>query len=280
MDGAVDLWMRMYRGEAPWLSSEVVGLNLPAFIASEVARLSTVEFESRVTGGARAAFLNRAYQRALPSLRQAVEYAAASGSVVMKPYADGRRIGVDFVRAGLYCPTAYDASGTLTGCAFLDRATDGEAVYTRVEYHEMEQDGVRIRNLCFRAKAGDDGLGEAVPLSSVSKWADMLPEALVTGVKRPLFALLTMPHANHVEPGNPMGVSCYARAVDLIREADKQFSRLLWEMESGQRALYVDIRAFSPEETVPGSLPFKRFYRTMDAGAAPEEASDGDGRVV
>lgn len=191
---------------------------------------------------------------------------------MLKPYVCDGKIAVDAVRAGMFIPTAFDAGGNMSGCAFLDRYTEGDAVYTRVEHHTMEDGGARVRNMAFRSRRADEGIGDPVPLAAVPKWADMLPDALVLGVKKPLYAVLRMPYANHIDLGSPLGVSCFARALDLIREADKQFSRLLWEMESGQRALYVDIRAFEAGEALPGALPFKRFYRTIDAGGAPEES--------
>lgn len=131
------------------------------------------------------------------------------------------------------------------------RGEDGAAAY-------------RITNRAYRADIGMVGYGREVALSSVPQWADMAPETVLAGVERPLFAMLRMPHANTVDPESPLGVSAYARAMGLMREADRQFSRLLWEMESGERALYVDVRAFERGGEDGGPLPIQRLYRMLD----------------
>ena len=100
----------------------------------------------------------------------------------------------------------------------------------------------------------------------------LLPEATITGIDRPLFAYFKFPAANTIDPTSPLGVSCYARAVELIEQADKQWSRFLWENEAGEMALYVDALAFQKDpNTGKPILPNKRLYRTIDTGG---EGSD------
>lgn len=268
MEDEIDLWTRMYAGNAPWIGGDIVSLGLPALVASEIARLSTLEMRVTLTGGARAAFLRAGLEDALRDARRFTERAAAVGSLVIKPYVADGRFGFDYVPAGRFFPTHFSSSGEMTGCAFLESAEQGG--FLRVEHHLLGPAGVTVTNLCFKKRGSADDMYDPVPLRAVDKWADVCEEALIAGAKRPLYALLTMPQANPASPESPLGVSCFSRAVGLIREADKQFSRLLWEMESGQRALYVDLRAFTPEETTPGALPFKRFYRTVDFGASPD----------
>jgi A118 family predicted phage portal protein len=53
--------------------------------------------------------------------------------------------------------------------------------------------------------------------------------------------------------------------VDLIEQADRLYSNLVWEFESGKRALYVDALAFDkdPNTGLP-RLPDKRLFRTLN----------------
>ena len=90
---------------------------------------------------------------------------------------------------------------------------------------------------------------------------------------RPAFVrLFQVPRREHHDPTSPLGVSCYARAVELIEQADKQWSRFLWENEAGEMALYVDALALK-KDPVTGLpiLPNKRLYRTLETGG---ETSD------
>ena len=56
-------------------------------------------------------------------------------------------------------------------------------------------------------------------------------------VQRPLFAVFQNPDANNIDPTSPLGVSVYGDAVGFIRDADVQWERILWELESSERAV-------------------------------------------
>ena len=75
MSRAVELWSKMYTGNAPWLSDTVRSLNLPSAVASELARLTTLEMVSEVTGSARADYINTQYQEVIGNIRRYTEYA-------------------------------------------------------------------------------------------------------------------------------------------------------------------------------------------------------------
>ena len=79
MQAAIDQWAMMFIDRAPWLDDTTQSLGLPAAIAGEIARLTTVELESSITGSARADYLQGEYERVLNELRSQVETAAAGG---------------------------------------------------------------------------------------------------------------------------------------------------------------------------------------------------------
>lgn len=66
------------------------------------------------------------------------------------------------------------------------------------------------------------------------------PQALLQGRTTPLFVYLKMPFGNTVEPECVLGASIAARAMELLEEADRQYSRLLWEYEGGELAVDAD----------------------------------------
>ncbi len=49
MDKAMDLWLKIFTNNAPWISKEVPSLQLGASIAEEFARLITLEMKSEET---------------------------------------------------------------------------------------------------------------------------------------------------------------------------------------------------------------------------------------
>lgn len=270
MAEALQSWVALYENRATWLNTDVKSLNLPSAIASEIARAVTIEMAVEISGSPRAKYLNAQFETVLNKLRQQIEHGVALGGIMLKPYVSGKNISVDFVPADCFFPTAFDPSGGITACVFSDQRRLGDKYLTRLEYHTMTDKGCVIKNQAFKSDTKDT-LGQPVELAALDAWKDLEPEATITGVDKPLFAYFRYPAANNVDPTSPLGVSCYARAVDLIESADRQYSNLLWEMESGQRALYVDSLAFGKTSDGKVILPNKRLYRTLETGSAEGE---------
>lgn len=265
MGEAIQRWALMYENKASWLTRDIRSLNLPAAIASEIARLTTLEMDVKFTGGARAKYLEEQFAPVMDKLRERVEYGCAKGGLIFKPYVSADAVIVDYVHADQFYPVAFDSNGNITAAIFADQRQVGDKHYTRLEYHQMEGDGCVIRNSAYRSNSKDT-LGSQVSLDVVDDWKELEPEAKVTGINKPLFAYFRYPLANTIDPSSPLGVSCYSRAEDLIKDADVQWSNLLWEFESGQRALYVDSLAFGKDTSGKPILPNKRLYRQIDAG--------------
>ena len=265
MAKAVELWANMYANRPPWVDRKTSTLGLPSAIASEIARMVTIEMKSEVSGSPRADYLNERYHDVIDSIRTYTEYSCAKGGLVLKPYVSGDTIVVDYIQADCFYPTAFDANGNITGAVFVEQKEKGSyEIYTRLEYHSLEKKVYTIRNTAYRSYSKND-IGQQVSLTQVAEWAEIEPEVTIQNIEKPLFAYFKMPQANNIDTSSPLGVSVYSRAVDLICEADKQYSRLLWEFESGERALYVNENAFLKEKDGKPRLPDTRLYRTLNA---------------
>ncbi len=241
MQTAIDAWALMFQDKAEWLDENTQSLGLPAAIAGEIARLTTVEMTSKVEGSPRADFLQGEYGRVLDALRTNTEVAAAGGGIVFKPYVDGERIAVDCVPAWRFLPTAFNSLGEVTGAVFVEQVTKGKTYYTRMEHHQLSDEGYSIRNLAFMSTT-QTVLGTPCSLAAVDEWAGLEPEITIkykdgTAPEGVLFAYFKMPFANNIDPTSPLGVSVYSRAVGLIKEADRQYSRILWEYEGSELAI-------------------------------------------
>lgn len=265
MQKSIELWQKMLQDKSPWLDSNTQSLGLAPAIVSEFARLTMIEFHSEVTGSARADFLQENYEFILSKLQEQTEVAAAMGGLVFKPYVDGGKIAVDFVPASRFIPLAYNSRGEVTGAVFVERVKKGRAWYTRLEHHNLTDSGYMVQNKAFIAY-NENELGVPVSLTSVDEWANLLPEMTMgyqdgSTLEKPLFVYFKMPFANHIDSESPLGVSVYGRAVDLIREADRQYSRILWEFEGSELAID------APFDAVKNSkLPVrrKRLFRGLD----------------
>lgn len=252
----------------------------------------------------RATFLNHHYQEGvLPRLRRELEYGIAKGGFVIKPYVVVRNTSTiknnalsdddtnkvittkysmefDFVQADGFYPLAFSSGGKLIEAAFISRKIDKDKVYSKLEHHTLVENGVEIENLAFVTNVSNIGkdieLGKPIPLDDISEWASLPPKAFISDVDRLMFAYFKMPEANTIDTYSPLGVSGFDKAKGLIEDADKQYSRLLWEFEGGELAIDIDRDALrdTAVRDINGNTVYKqqmgtlqqRLYRPVDLG--------------
>lgn len=194
-------------------------------------------------------------------------------------------IEFDYVQADRFFPLSFDANGKVIEAAFIQTKVDKakERVYIRLEYHKLNKRTVTVENLAFESTdmslANSNNirsathLGKQIPLTAVPEWASLKPKTVIDGVDRLLFAYFRMPEANTVDPYSPLGVSGYSRVIQLIKDADMQYSRMLWEFEGGEMAIDVDRDALKfvtdPNGEGRSMLPEKqeRLFRKVDLNA-------------
>ncbi len=255
MAAAMRVWKDMYEQKD--------GLHLAAALSFEMARMVTLELKSRVLGGKRAEVIDKAYQRVVENIRIPVEYACAKGGMVFKPYVAKNSIEVDFIQADEFFPTAFDNSGRITGAVFAQSISRNGEFFTRLEKHEVLESGYEISNRAFRSRTRGV-LGSEIALSEVPEWSELTEKLVIANVKRPLFGYFKPAAANNIDQTSPLGVSIFANSVNLIKDADRQYERFLWEFESGERALIANSMAFKRDRDGRPRLPDRRLYRTLD----------------
>lgn len=189
-------------------------------------------------------------------------------------------IEFDFVQADRFYPLSFDNNGKITEAAFIQTKTDNDKVYTRLEHHLLKGRTVTVSNYAFVRTNVDSmlrgiiknpsDLGKPCKLSEVPEWANLAERVVINNVDKPLYAYFKMPEANTIDPYSPLGVSAYSRVVSLIKDADEQYSRMLWEFEGGELAIDVDRDALKIQEYGNGQnqtrMPVKqeRLFRKVD----------------
>lgn len=243
-----ELWLQMYRGEYPYLSSDTVSLNLACTIATELARTATLEFKSEVTSaGSKTEELNKIYQLLIEDIRKLTEYGLALGSIIIKPLevTEGV-IAFDYATPDLFIPLEVDANGELKRVVFISRLAkrikNKTIYYTKLEEHNRGNE-YKISNRAFESGL-PTSLGKEIFLQDVEEWAGIEEEVILEingqAIDYNLFGYFKNPQANNLDLKSPLGVSCFSRATSLIQDADEQYSRILWEYESKETAIDVD----------------------------------------
>lgn len=226
----------------------------------------------------RAEYLNKTYQKKVVSkLRREMEYGIALGGLVIKPYVivnepvensengdevltlntkiDKAEMEFDFIYADHFYPMAFNSDGDITEAAFIEHKVDKNITYSRLEHHKYirRTHQVIVTNTAYKSTAqvtSNEGvdLGQEIPLKSVPDWEGIRPVVVINNADRLMFAYFKMPEANTIDMYCPLGVSGFDKAIKLIKDADFQYSRLLWEYEAGEMAIDIDRDALKDTE--------------------------------
>ena len=262
---AIERWSNIYNGRAPWLNEEVKSLHVAKTICEKVAKAVTIELKTKVDDKE----IDKIYQRFIKNVRTNTEYALGKGGMFFKPFYSNGKIKVSCIQADKFIPTKFDSTGELLGAIFIDQITRGKDVYTRLEYQELNDTTLTIKNKAYKTTVHNSNiLGTQIMLSQVSEWANIQEELEINNVNRLLGGYFKIPIANPIDNTSPIGVTIFANAIDTLAEIDKQFSRTLWEYEGSELAIDVDATAFSKDKNGNDILPKgkERLYRKIDFG--------------
>ena len=287
MTSALNLWAQMFVGEAPWLSENdgVKNNNIAADVCSELARQVLNEMKWNITGtekdadgkaitNPRADFMSEQFKNCTGiKLRENVEKGMAAGGLIIKPCPMNGKFYFDFSPDWCVYPIAFDGDYRLIDVYFRDQYIDGKTIYTRLERHTVEGDNVKITQRCFESQVPDN-LGKECSLKSVPVWSKLEPEIIIEGAGgKPLFGWYRVAKANTTDLDTVLGSSVFANAVTQIKDADTQYSRIMWEFEAKETAIDVDPSALVPKSErdtrgIRYEMPKlnRRLFRAVDLG--------------
>ena len=244
-------------------------LKLAQTITSYLATLATSELTLDAGAGQRGKYITeQAAGNLLPNINEAVQLAGAGGMAAIKPFVKGGSVYVEIIPRSRIFPKGFGPNKRIESGFFtdFDRLKDGRPV-VRIEEFALQKDGLLITNRAYRLKEAD-GIGGELSLSEVERWADLQPEAFISGVDRPHFGLIRMPMLNNIDGGS-LPISIYANAVDSIIQLDKTYEQFLWERDTGKRRMVLD-RGVAVKDPINGkpAIPFRElasdYYMTID----------------
>nr|DAH86682.1 MAG TPA: portal protein [Caudoviricetes sp.] len=264
MEAAMNLWLKIFTNNAPWLNKEVRSLQLGASIAEEFARLITLEMKSEVTGSTRADYINQHYQKVLEDLKSELALFNAVGGGFFKPYVKANKFYIDYIPQTDCKPLKFDSSGNITSMVFSSQITKGDKIYTRLETHTLQGTDYIIENKVYVTESYNSTmLGRISSLSEVTEWSELSEKTIIQNIERPLFAYYKVPLSNNIDTKSCLGPSVYHKAIDSIRKADIQAARLDYEYDSAERSIYADIDALRNQE---GKERRSKIVKTLNTG--------------
>lgn len=274
VDNDIKVWLDCYRGESYWLqdkyerlgndAEDIQSLNLCAGIPSELARLTTMELKTNVDDEN----INDYYQQFIKHIRKFVEYGLALGGIVIKPYVEStenKKIGIDIATADKFVVLGFTSFGDINHIVFIDRIKkvdkDNNPVYfTRLEEHIIS-DVYKINNTAYISDKANELGDKSSRLDIIDEWANLEVTTTLVDRDKPLFAYFKNPQANNLDLNSFEGISCFAKALSLIQDADEQYQRLLWEFKGGELAIDADVTVLEANGELPAGK--KRLYRNL-----------------
>ena len=272
MEKKITEWMDIYRGYPDWIDQEdrIKTIKFAKSICSETARLTNLAL-GITFDGSRKDYMTKWCDRAvMPNLRRWVEYACASGTIVIKP----NGVGVDFVTPDRFEIINVDGNGMISGIIFEDRYQEGEKYYTKQEYHRFndakvnygdgEYKDVKYYQISNRAYVSRNlgELGRPIDLKN-TKWSTLQPDVSITtkndiGLSGMMFGVLRMPAANDIDVNSPLGMAIFSDAREELKDLDISYSRYSEEVEDSRALELIDRRLVrEPGTKVTGDKELK-----------------------
>lgn len=167
------------------------------------------------------------------------------------------RIVVDYATVENIFPLSW-LNGVVEECAFTNVATVGGDAFLYVQIHRKNDSGYYdIENHLFGFK--DGSVGAEVELATVKGFENVIP-TVHTNSKERQFVIDCPNIANNYDYTNPLGVSVYSNAVDVLESCDIAYDAFVMDFITGKRRLFVTptVAAYKDGEPVfdPNDVAF------------------------
>lgn len=240
--------------------SDTSRLSLTAVIANRVSTLTMQDSVADIVGeSARAKYMEDfLMQYRGHKMDVAAEVALGTGDCLVKPYTDGKRIGVDIIknRDFVICESIEDFIKSCiikTGEIVTDEGTKYERFETQMIREGVTEDGQQLSYLVIRNTAYRDGT--QVPIDTVKGWEGIKPEEIIPNVDAPLFGRYKCPTVNRGNVNGGAGVKITYGLDSVMQKAVEAYERFNAEYEAKEPFIFADKRLFQREKDGEVRLP-------------------------
>lgn len=262
MEEHINLWGQILTGKAPW-NKEARCCGVIDGIAGAIS--DPVSEEMKVTSD------NERLQESMDDLTSRatdiVAFMALCGGCVVRPVYANSQLKYELVRLGNYIPVSYDLDGTLTGAVITKEFEEKGKNYILVEKHNWDGRDHHVQLMLYDITGGGDYKQRS--LESTEKTAGLTPEYTYENVDRPFLVEFRNRKTNNID-GSNIPVSIYAGRENLLEDADRQYKRLNWEQEAGEKIVFAShdlFRARQGEEGIRITPKLQKLLvKVSDAG--------------
>lgn len=197
----------------------------------------------------------------------------------------GGNVGVNYVEAAHIFPTSWQ-NKAVTECIFTFPRTYKRRQYVHIQYHRLEDiPGEDRKQYVIENTVVENTTGAGKELT-LDQWEEIpafrgLAERIETGSDQPLFIIDRLNMVNNADDDttNPMGVSLFANAVDVVRKLDLEYDSYANEFSLGRKRIFVAPEflstadgspVFDPQDTVFYELP-EDYFKNAESKEAIRE---------
>ena len=232
----ITLWADMMSGHAPW-NAEAEPCGLLPQIAGRLNYFVTREIGLDVENEA----IKKPMEHLNKNIDKVVEYIALLGAGLLRPIYAQNKLQYEIIPLGNYLPTKYDFDGTLTGAIILKQIVTTKKNFLLCEIHDYDGEN---HNVTMKLYENESGTFRGVPLTACEQTAELTPEYSWKKCGKPMIIEFRS-HATNKIDGTNVPVAMIDDAIDLIEKADRQFARMDWEQEAGEKRIFADRDMFT-----------------------------------
>lgn len=199
----------------------------------------------------------------------------------------GGSVGINYVEAANIYPTSWQ-NKVITECIFTFPKTYKRKKYVHFQYHKIEDvPGEGRKQYVIENTVVENTTGAGKELTP-EEWERIpafrgLASRIETGSDQPLFVIDRLNMVNNADEDttNPMGVSLFANALDVIRKLDLEYDSYANEFSLGRKRIFVAPEllnnengspVFDPNDSVFYELP-EDYFKNAESREAMHEVN-------
>ena len=227
----IELWANMMSGHAPW-NKEAPSCGVLQQVAGRLNYFVKREITLDVKNDA----LKKPLKHLNKNIGKVVEFITYLGGGLLRPIYAQNKLQYEIIPLGNYLPTKYDFDGTLTGAIILKQIVTTKHQYILCEIHDYDGASHNVKSKLYE---NNDGQLRQVALTACEQTAEITPEYTWNNCGRPMIIEFRSSVTNKIDGSNvPVALIC--DAVPLIEKADRQFERMDWEQDAGEKRVFAD----------------------------------------
>lgn len=259
--------------------SDMKNISVTAVIANKVSTLAMQDSTITIEGAsARAKFIQGFLDYYLGDrMDVAAEVALGTGDCIIKPYTDGKRIGVDIVKNGDFAVCESIGNEILSCILKVGEIKNDSGLYQRYEIQMVKEaqtengqdaSALIIRNVAFKGS-------NEISLSQIPAWKDIPEEQIIPNVDRPLFGRYKSPTVNRADVNGVNGVKITAGVDGPMEKAIEAYERFNREYDAKETMIFADKTLLVKDENGNVILPQKKRRLVQLMRGAGENANFG-----